>query len=225
MDFTGQICSIYFFEPSSTFSDCSDSNKQMWPIRTLHLATNVLIAQKASGTYGHSRTILFYLRHTATRCSAVLTSLWNDFSASSDAVPTRAQTAPLTSWNIYESGRDTASAPGSNHEILSAAATISFSFCSGLEKPGCRLQFVLCPAPPPQKYIFWGKLLIWCIYFLHDNFLNFRSLFATRSVCNALKSQSVQSEQQAAPTLNKTLKKEMYWALCADRCLNMVIFI
>lgn len=60
------------------------------------------------------------------KCCSGLFGFWNYYSVSSDVLLnklTRAQPAPLTSWNMCKkSSRDTSSAPGSNHEVLRAAA-------------------------------------------------------------------------------------------------------
>lgn len=62
--------------------------------------------------------------------------LWNNFPSSSDVG--RAQTALLTSWNMYDSSRDKDSTPGSNHEILPAAA-----FSWELNEPRISASFLL----------------------------------------------------------------------------------
>lgn len=63
------------------------------------------------------------IRYTDTQPDAALgqSDLCNDFSASLGVVqtlPTRAQTASLTSGNMYEIDCDTTSTPGSNYELL-----------------------------------------------------------------------------------------------------------
>lgn len=107
------ICFAFFlfFACNRTNQTIGSGNKHAR--RSKH--TSVLNVQ----WYGNSEIILFYFRHTAGRCFGSIS-----FSASSDVVPTlqtRAQAAPLTSWNMHESDRDTASAPGWNREILPAA--------------------------------------------------------------------------------------------------------
>lgn len=66
----GWICSIYFFWLRLMLF-CfvlSNANKQIWPIRPLHLSTNVLVAQNAHQYCMYkSKIILFYPRHTARR--------------------------------------------------------------------------------------------------------------------------------------------------------------
>lgn len=56
------------------------SNKQIWLIRQLHLATSALVAQNATWywilqRYGNSKAMLFYLRHTLRRCCGSIGSL------------------------------------------------------------------------------------------------------------------------------------------------------
>lgn len=67
-------------------------------------------------------------------------------------------------------------------------------------------QVCFLASPPPPQYVFEGNYKFGAYISYMTNFRISGSFFATRLVCNALKSQSVQSEQQAAPTLNKTLK-------------------
>lgn len=76
---------------------------------------NLLVAQKHTLVLnrqgsGNNETILFYLR--SRRLSETI-SLF-------PTLLTRVQTASLTSWNMYESGHDTALAPESNLKILPA---------------------------------------------------------------------------------------------------------
>lgn len=125
------ICFAFFlfFACNRTNQTIGSGNKHAR--RSKH--TSVLNVQ----WYGNSEIILFYFRHTAGRCFGSIS-----FSASSDVVPTlqtRAQAAPLTSWNMHESDRDTASAPGWNREILPAAVrtgwTQNLSYCLETQWP------------------------------------------------------------------------------------------
>lgn len=95
------------------FSEFSHVNKQIWPIRSLHLATSALVAQN-----GDSKN----LRRTAVRCCRSIGPLkWFLCLFKCDpALPKTVQTASLTSWNTQQSGRDS-STIGWNHEILPAA--------------------------------------------------------------------------------------------------------
>lgn len=53
-------------------------------------------------------------------------------------LPTRVQTDPLTFWNMYESGCDTAWTPTSNHKTLSAAAFLWKPVYNGLNVKECK---------------------------------------------------------------------------------------
>lgn len=89
-------------------------NEQIWRISPLKWGTSALVAQNSTD-YTDSKIKLLYLQHTA-RSAPGQSALWIYFPASRvvPALPTRVQTVPLKSWNMYESGCDTV---GSNHEM------------------------------------------------------------------------------------------------------------
>lgn len=105
-------------------------------------------------------------------------------------MPTGAQTAPLTSWNMYESIHDTASASGANHKILLAAVfswELDESWISETAGPAYQ-----CKIPTWFFYsaLFEGKSsLNVCIYlaFPCQKVLEISCcFFATCSACNTL---------------------------------------
>lgn len=75
---------------------------QVGPITPLHLSTSVVVAQNIH---------------------RLQVNQLSENVSLPPQMPRGTHTAPLTSWNMYESSHDTASSPGSNHEFLSAAAS------------------------------------------------------------------------------------------------------